>query len=49
MVNFVCEACGYRFEKEKEIELCPYCGEKGAVKKEKTANELLEDTSNPKE
>ncbi len=41
MVNFVCEACGYRFEREKKIDICPYCGEKGAIAKEKTASELI--------
>ncbi len=42
MVNFVCEACGYRFERNKAIAVCPYCGEKGAIVKEKTAAELLD-------
>lgn len=42
MVNFICEACEYRFEREKKTNVCPYCGEKGAIVKEKTASELLD-------
>ena len=43
MVNFVCKRCGYRFEREKKIGECSYCGETGSIVKEQSANELIED------
>lgn len=41
MTTFICKHCSYRFEREKELDTCPYCGEDGSVIKEQTADELL--------
>ncbi|MFH1636915.1 MAG: hypothetical protein ABIB71_00655 [Candidatus Woesearchaeota archaeon] len=42
-----CHNCNFNFEKEpsKAQDLCPYCGKKGDVKPEITAQELLDDSN----
>jgi len=41
MTNFICDNCGYRMETEKKPGECQFCGERGTMKKEQTADELL--------
>jgi predicted nucleic acid-binding Zn-ribbon protein len=42
MTQFVCENCRYIFASEKAmIRSCPYCGKLGTVKKEATAENLI--------
>ena len=50
MTKLVCEACGYKMEKEKVPFRCPYCSKEGTLVKEKSAQDLLDDVSkNPDE
>ncbi|MFH1249223.1 MAG: hypothetical protein V1660_03655 [archaeon] len=42
MAKFQCTACNYEFEgSERPPKKCPYCGKFGAVKREKSATEIL--------
>lgn len=42
MVQFVCENCNYTFTSDKPmIRSCPYCGKLGTVKREATAENLI--------
>jgi len=45
MGKYRCSKCDYRFEIDMEgiPKLCPNCGEKEFVEKEKSAGELIED------
>jgi rubrerythrin len=36
-----CSKCGYSFSKDKVPEICPYCGEKGTLRRKKTAQDYL--------
>jgi len=44
MARFRCKECGYNFDSEREEapESCPYCSNKGTVKKEEDAEDLIE-------
>jgi len=44
MAKFYCKKCNYRFESNSENlpMLCPYCGEKGVIKKEESAEQMVE-------
>ena len=44
--SYRCTKCNYKFEREKAVLRCPYCGASGTVEKTKTAQELLEDLTN---
>jgi predicted nucleic acid-binding Zn-ribbon protein len=42
MTQFVCENCNYAFASGKPmIRSCPYCGKIGTVKREATAENLI--------
>ncbi|MFA6023183.1 MAG: hypothetical protein WC781_03785 [Candidatus Pacearchaeota archaeon] len=43
MTKFRCKRCNYRFESERELmpKSCPNCGERDVVRKEPSADELL--------
>lgn len=44
MTQYVCENCNYNFNSEKlVIKSCPYCGKIGTVRKEMTAENLIND------
>jgi len=45
MTKFVCKSCNYNFEFEMQRlpKICPNCGDKDSVTKEKTAEELVEE------
>jgi rRNA maturation endonuclease Nob1 len=42
-MKLVCRYCQYRFETKRTSipKLCPYCGQKGTLEKEKDADSLL--------
>ncbi len=43
-INFVCEACGFRFRRDKSSinQVCPYCGKQGTVHEELSVSDLLD-------
>ena len=44
MARLVCDSCGYKMaEKGKIPQRCPYCSREGTMKKEKSAQDLLEE------
>ncbi|MGC9309491.1 MAG: rubredoxin-like domain-containing protein [Candidatus Nanoarchaeia archaeon] len=43
MTKFYCEACGYSVESNTQPDRCPYCSKNGAMKKQESAEELLEE------
>ncbi len=49
MTRYYCEKCGYKMEKEAPPHRCPYCSREGTLKKEKTAQELLDEVANNSE
>ena len=44
-MKLVCNKCGYRFESERVPEVCPYCGERGAITREKSAQEIIDEVA----
>jgi len=40
--SYHCTKCNYKFQRDKEVTKCPYCGATGSVEKSKTAQELLD-------
>ena len=45
--SYFCNGCGHRFRsnmKFDESKMCPNCGEKGYIQKEKTAQRLLKES-----
>jgi DNA-directed RNA polymerase subunit RPC12/RpoP len=51
MVRYVCALCNYKFDREHfdNKMQCPYCGKKGAVKREASASEILDEIGNLEE
>jgi DNA-directed RNA polymerase subunit RPC12/RpoP len=47
MTTFICSQCNYRFdaETEKIPKRCPYCGKANCVRKEKSAEDLVDEVS----
>lgn len=47
MVKFVCKHCNYKFdlESDKPPKKCGFCGREGTVKKESSAEDLVEEVS----
>ena len=43
MDKYRCKICNYRAKSEAAKRLCPNCGEKDTLEKEKNADELLDD------
>lgn len=46
--SYWCNACGHRFRsniKFDENKMCPNCGDKGYIQKEKTANRILRESN----
>lgn len=43
MIVCICKICGYKTEKKAVPEKCPYCGKPGAMRREESANELLDE------
>jgi DNA-directed RNA polymerase subunit RPC12/RpoP len=44
MTQYVCENCNYSFSSDKPfVRSCPYCGKLGTVKKETTAEKLIDE------
>ncbi len=45
MTRYYCTACGYKFEPKtgKVPTVCPYCGRRGTLKREGSAQELLDE------
>lgn len=48
MPKFYCTFCGYSFAPRNNVRVeppksCPYCNREGALVKEQTSNELLDD------
>ncbi len=41
--QFTCSQCKYKFAKDKAPAKCPYCGAAGSIKREQSAQELLDD------
>ncbi|MBI2129563.1 hypothetical protein HYU07_04955 [Candidatus Woesearchaeota archaeon] len=41
MVSLYCKKCGYRMDKEKMPERCPYCGKIGTMARVRSAQDLL--------
>ncbi len=40
-MRLVCSECGYTFDSKKMVDVCPYCGAKHTLHREKTAEDLL--------
>ncbi len=47
MTRYYCTACGYRFEPKtnRKPKVCPYCGKRGTLVREGTAQELIDEVS----
>ncbi len=45
-MRLVCSECGYTFESKKKVNVCPYCGAKNSLHREKTVQDLLDETEN---
>ncbi|MDO8556265.1 MAG: hypothetical protein Q7R96_03765 [Nanoarchaeota archaeon] len=45
--SYKCEACnyGYRTDREMSGKMCPYCGQKGALRLKKSAAQLIKEVS----
>ena len=43
MLKLQCTKCNYKFQKEKMPHRCPYCGNEGTLKKEVTAQDVLDE------
>lgn len=41
MVSLYCKKCGYRMNKDKIPERCPYCSKPGSIAKTQSAQDLL--------
>ena len=44
MLALECRKCSYKFERKDMPAKCPYCGSVGSVGRQKTAQDLLNDT-----
>jgi rubrerythrin len=43
--NFICENCNFKF-KSNNAENCPWCGRRDRVEKEKSAEDLINESVN---
>ncbi|MEM4152673.1 MAG: hypothetical protein QXK80_00940 [Candidatus Pacearchaeota archaeon] len=41
MVEYQCEACGYRFYRERLPFRCPYCGKESSIRPSPSAEEIM--------
>ena len=42
MAKFNCKFCGFSREQNSKPETCPYCGKKGAMVEEESAEEIID-------
>ena len=45
MLKLYCNKCNYKFEKEKKVSRCPYCASEDSIKKQMTAQDILNEVA----